>query len=664
MPGRRATPILLLPLLLLALAPPAGAEPATLAELAVNAGLPLLTRSPRPLIEGKSSAEPGSELSVRLGERTVTTQVLPGGSFRLEWPEDLAPGLYTFAVELDGSAEGRAVLDVWVQPPGSLPRKPIHTAPTDFALPKEPQPRDFFEMTDRWRLPESSPLEDRRLWRDPYRQSVWKGDAPIAGEDRFLILSATSDTLADAFRVPTPSGVSSQQPTSIDFFGDGDQQLLNQNLSVAADYYRGSTAFKPFDWRWRALFVANGNFFRAEENAVVGPDVRRRNSRERGFLALQELFYERKLKDLSAAFDFVSVRAGIQPFSSDFRGFVYTDTNLGVRLFGNAQANRWQYNLAFFERLEKDTNSGLNQMEFRGQRVLIANAYRQDTFRLGYTLSASLHLLEDDASFHLDDNGFLARPDPVGSAQPHRIEAAYLGVAGLGHFGRLNVDHAAYAVFGRDELQPIAGPDILGRREAVDIGAFFAAAEFSYDRDWLRPRFAFLYSSGDSDPTDRDARGFAPIFDNPNFAGGGFSYWNRLGLRLAGTSVSLVNRGSLVPDLRASKEEGQPGFVNPGLRLLSAGLDAELRPELKLVATANWLEFDDTATLELLTFQSGIDREIGLDLSLGARWRPRLDNNFVIAGGIAALLPGRGFEDIYEDVSTLYGAFASVTLLY
>lgn len=636
------------------------------AELAVNEGLPLLTQDARPVFEGRSNAEPGTEVIARLGETEARAQVLPGGFFRLEWPADLAPGTYTFSFELGGSPGGTPVeVEAWVQPPGSLPRKPIHTAPTDFVLPAEPEPRDFYEITDRWRLPaESSPLADRRIFRDPYRQSVWKGDAPIQGDDRFLILSASSDTLVDSFRVPTPSGVSAQQPTSIEFFGDGDQRLLNQNLGVAVDYYQGSTAFKPFDWRWRASVIANGNFFSAEENAVVGPDVRRRTSRERGFFALQELFYERKLKDLSAAYDFVSVRAGIQPFSSDFRGFVYTDTNLGVRLFGNAQSNRWQYNLAFFERLEKDTNSGLNQFEFRGQRVLIANAYRQDTFRLGYTLQASLHLLQDDASFHLDDNGFLARPDPVGSAKPHAIEAAYLGVAGLGHFGRLNLDHAMYAVFGRDELQPIAGPDILGREKSVDIAAFFAAAELSYDRDWLRPRFAFLYSSGDSDPTDRDARGFAPIFDNPSFAGGGFSYWNRLGIRLAGTAVSLVGRGSLVPDLRSSKEEGQPGYVNPGLRLLSVGLDAELRPELKLVATANYLEFDDTATLELLTFQSGIDREIGVDLSLGAKWRPRLDNNIVVAGGLAALLPGRGFEDIYDDVSTLYGAFASLTLLY
>ena len=54
------------------------------------------------------------------------------------------------------------------------------------------------------------------------------------------------------------------------------------------------------------------------------------------------------------------------------------------------------------------------------------------------------------------------------------------------------------------------------------------------------------------------------------FAGGGFSFWNRMAIRLAGTGVTLVNRGSLLPDLKTSREEGQPNFVNPGLRLASS----------------------------------------------------------------------------------------------
>ena len=74
----------------------------------------------------------------------------------------------------------------------------------------------------------------------------------------------------------------------------------------------------------------------------------------------------------------MSVRAGIQPFASDFRGFLFRDNNLGVRLFGTWGRNRNQWNLAYFDQLEKETNSELNLFERRKQRVLVANYYRQD----------------------------------------------------------------------------------------------------------------------------------------------------------------------------------------------------------------------------------------------------------------------------------------------
>jgi hypothetical protein len=63
-------------------------------------------------------------------------------------------------------------------------------------------------------------------------------------------------------------------------------------------------------------------------------------------------------------------------------------------------------------------------------------------------------------------------------------------------------------------------------------------------------------------------------------------------------------------------------------------------------------------------FQSGIHREIGWDLSAGFRWRPYLNQNVVVVGGIAALLPGQGFTDIYEKSSPLFAAFTSLTLTY
>jgi hypothetical protein len=317
------------------------------------------------------------------------------------------------------------------------------------------------------------------------------------------------------------------------------------------------------------------------------------------------------------------------------------------------------------ERLEKETNSGLNRFEWRDQQVAVANLYRQDFPVLGLTSQASVHYLRDEPTFQFDRNGFLARPDPAGSATPHEIEAIYLGVAAFGHVGRINVDGALYYVTGDDSLNPIAGPGRLpGVEDEVEIDAGMAALELSIDKDWYRPKIGIFYATGDDDPTDRDARGFDAIFDNPAFAGGGFSYWNRLGVRLGGTAITLVNRGSLLPSLKSSKEEGQPNFVNPGLLLGTAGVDLEVTPKLRMVATLNHLRFDTTETLELLLFQGDLDEEIGWDLSLGGRWRPFLNENVVVLGGAAAFLPGDGFEQIYEDDSALFLAFTNLVLTF
>ena len=59
--------------------------------------------------------------------------------------------------------------------------------------------------------------------------------------------------------------------------------------------------------------------------------------------------------------------------------------------------------------------------------------------------------------------------------------------------------------------------------------------------------------------TASDAKGFDAPFPAPNALGGGFSFWNRMGIRLPGTGVALVQRGSLLSDMTSSKEEvGHP----------------------------------------------------------------------------------------------------------
>ncbi|MFN0017296.1 MAG: hypothetical protein ACKVP0_03490 [Pirellulaceae bacterium] len=561
---------------------------------------------------------------------------------------------------------------------------PVLTWPVDPPLgfagrsgisPREAQENsDFVPMEDRWRIgmpeydrydqghPRDSeyPFVPGGKW-DPYHQNVLKGDYPILGQHNFLTLTFADLQILEGRQVPTPNTPfeSTPDPDSSEFFGNPNQFFYNHNIVVSADWVHGDGAFKPADWRLKVTNIFNMNDLNVGEFGVVNPDVRQGRTRFRTGYALEEWFLESKLADLSPDYDFVSVRGGSQPFVSDFRGFIFADINRGLRLFGTRFANRDQFNVVIFDQTEKDTNSLLNTFADRHQNTLVMNYYRQDLIFPGFTGQLSYHYNEDGPSFKFDDNAFLVRPDPAGVFAEHKVRAHYLGFASEGHINRFNVSQACYYVCGRDTLNPIAG-------SPQNISAWMGALELSYDRDWARFRTSYFVASGDSDPNDGKASGFDTILDNPNFAGGQFSYWQRQQIKLLG--VNLVNRMSLVPDLRSSKFQGQSNFVNPGLHLVNFGMDADITPKFRTIANLNLLWFDQTAVLEQFVFQDGIHNFIGGDLSLGAEYRPRLNNNIIIGGGVSALVPGKGFADIYRpltgNVNTLVGSFLDISLVY
>ena len=139
--------------------------------------------------------------------------------------------------------------------------------------------------------------------------------------------------------------------------------------------------------------------------------------------------------------------------------------------------------------------------------------------------------------------------------------------------------------------------------------------------------------------------------------------WNRQEIRLTGTAVALNQRFSLNPSLRSSKDEGQANFVNPGLMIFNAGFDAELTPRLKASTNVNVLYFVHTEVFEAVLFQSDIGRFIGTEFSMGAQYRPWLNNNIILTGGAAALIPGDGFRDIYTSQS-LFSTFLEARLTF
>jgi hypothetical protein len=512
----------------------------------------------------------------------------------------------------------------------------------------------FVPIEDRWRIGfppwdrygKDHPLQDDypyvpgRRW-DPFNQNVLKGDFPILGQNTFLELTATSFTVLEVRQVPTATTPfeSTANPFQSEFFGKPGAVLFSQYLRLSTDLFHGDASFKPVDWRIKLTPIVNANYLAADELAVVSPDVRNGTDRGRSFVALEEAFVEGKLADLSPDYDFVSVRAGTQPFTSDFRGFLFSDVNRAVRVFGTLEANRDQFNLIAFDMLEKDTNSGLNTFQDRGQYIFIGNFYRQDFLFPGYTAQCSVTYNYDQPSFHFDKNNFLVRPDPVGVFQPHRLNVVYLGWTGDGHIDRYNITHAFYWALGHDSLNPLAN-------QKQDINAQMAAVELSYDRDWTRFRASFFWASGDSNINNSHATGFDSIFDNPNFAGGEFSFWQRQAIPLFG--INLVNRNSIVPDMRSSKIQGQSNFVNPGLLLFNLGVDFDVTPKLKLVNNVNFLWFDETNVLDQFTFDGHIHYAIGTDLSTGVVYRPLLSNNVVVNFGVSGFIPGLGFEDLYS----------------
>jgi hypothetical protein len=509
----------------------------------------------------------------------------------------------------------------------------------------EPIPNRWFIGFGRWKRyadpsAETTYQSDLHLWH-PYLQSTLKGDAPIYGQDIFLNITAEDFFQFETRDLPTPSSVSTARPNSSEFFGRGDQLFYANDFSIGVDLFKGETAFKPVEWAIRLLGVYNHNYIDVEENKVVNPNPQEGTTREKEFFALQEAFAEIHIRDLSNNYDFISSRFGIQPFVSDFRGFIFNDTNLGARIFGNYDNNRWQYNLAVFDMLEKDTYSDLNEFKRRDQQVYVANVFRQDLIWKGYTGELSFVANFDGSSRHYDKNGFITRPAPIGTVADHYVQAYYLGWTGDGHIGWLNIDHAFYQVFGEEGLNGIAG-------QRVEISAQMAALELSVDKDWLRYKFSVFYGSGDEDPTNEHATGFDTILDRPFFIGGPFSFFSHQGFNLGGTSVNFKQRDSLVIDFRTSKTEGQSNFVNPGVLIVGYGVDADITPKLRAFVNANGIRTVDNVTTELVLFTNHGRKDFGIDCSIGFQWRPLLTDNIILTAGAGFFVPFAGYKDIYR----------------
>ncbi|MEO6041664.1 MAG: hypothetical protein ABIP41_07180 [Croceibacterium sp.] len=576
-------------------------------------------------------------------------------------------------------------------------RRPGYVAPLPAAVtqdnpgavrapPPQAFPTDQVPVPDRWRLitafcPQRdffktveatchSPL-------DPYHQNALKGDLPldpaktpwlpIKGHDWFFTASAVSDTVIEPRTFPIPVGVqTTARPQSLDVFGEDASYALSQTFIVGAALTKGSTAFMPPHIEYRLTLALNLNYAKVPERRVLFVQPSKGTDRFDHFVGVQEAFVDYHLRDVSERYDFDSIRVGIQPFQADFRGFLFNDQQLGVRLFGNRDNNRVQYNLAAFWRLEKDTNSGLNAVlqSPRKDWLLIANLYRQDFLIPALTsqVTVAWNINRESGDVQIDDNGFPVRPALIGSLRGHDYDVVYLGYNADGHIGRINLTASLYGAIGSDR-----GSVFTGRPSRIRAG--FAAAELSYDSDWMRFRLSGALASGDRDPFDDTETGYDAVFENPIFAGADTSYWIRQSIPFAGggRAIGVSGRNGLLNSLRSSKEQGQSNFNNPGLMLVGAGGDFDVLPSLRVSANANHLWFENTAVLQVLRVEGSIPRDIGWDLSAAAIWRPKATQNVVLRLSAAALVAGSGFRDLFASTdrsNAYYSVLANAVVSY
>jgi hypothetical protein len=599
----------------------------------------------------------------------------------------VTPGVSAEGVLLDGRRR-----------PGDEKVLPDPVVQTNIGAVRPPPPSAFpgdpeFPIPDRFRLSSNLGLARKEKFLDPYNQNTFKGDKPLCiptdeevarraaageskcrtpkflglkGDDWFFVLTGVSDTIVEPRTFPIPVSVqTTERPRSNDVFGKSQSLVLAQTFLFGAALIKGQTAYKPPDVEYRALLAFNINYVNVPERRVLSVKPSKESNRFDYFLGVQELFYDVHWRNVSDRYDFDSFRFGIQPFQQDFRGFLFNDNQLGVRLFGIRDNNRFQYNLAAFWRLEKDTNSGLNAvtMRPRDDYVIAANVYRQDFPVVGLTsqVSVTLNINREKKQLEVDDNGFPVRPALLGTNRGRNYDVTYLGYSVDGRIGRLNLTATSYAALGTDRNS------FFTDRKAK-IKSFFFAAEPSIDINYLRIRLAALYASGDSKPFDNVEGGFDAIFENPIFAGADTSYFIRQTIPFAGggRAVAINGRNGILNSLRSSKEQGQSNFNNPGTMLLGVGVDADITPKFRLTGNVNHLWFENTATLQALRVEGSIPKSIGYDISAAAIFRPSAIQNVVFRLSGAVLQSGKGFRDLFASAqrqrrfySVLFNATAS-----
>ncbi|MEE4287929.1 MAG: hypothetical protein V2J14_01050, partial [Erythrobacter sp.] len=196
------------------------------------------------------------------------------------------------------------------------------------APPPQAFPTDQVPIPDRWRLIQGLGLVEEDIL-DPYNQNTYKGDRPInrekvpwlpiKGDDWFFVANLISDTVYEPRTFPIPVGIqTTENPDRLDVFGNDFSNVFSQTFIAGFALLKGSTAYKPPSIEYRLTLAYNVNYVTVPERRVLFVEPSKGTDRLDHFLGVQEAFVDYHFTQFdNDRFDFISIRAGIQPFQAD-----------------------------------------------------------------------------------------------------------------------------------------------------------------------------------------------------------------------------------------------------------------------------------------------------------------------------------------------------------
>ena len=427
-----------------------------------------------------------------------------------------------------------------------------------------------------------------------------------------------------------------------------DSTWLGDPEGAVRDNYMSHMVYFPVDfvkageWRAHMLFSYKGSDFDqgadANKGEMQGVDYDR--------WRVERAYFEFKLNFLPVN-AWLGVGHDVWALDREGGALVYFDDDPGIRFYGNAGKFTWD--MKYLRKSEQTDKADLGSDSNRDVLAL----------KLGYDFGKAFkpHIFFAwDRNGHITGAGYTgtwdiyyAGANAVGKIGPFMYQAEFVYQGG-------NVDIDGDGIYLVDHYE-----------DSFDVNAWAALLNFQIDLAQYVPslnKFVIglggVYFSGDDDPNDDDLEGFVGVTGGTRF----FKPWSMGTLPVHGVNEQPVI-GSTIYGWAPTGWGIGPGVGgvigqpitnahnlgahgdNPGMIAGVFTIDWVPCKKWAIKAMVKYLRWDETDPIEAtLGTDKDIDEEIGWETDLMIAYK--IYKNVTIFGGVSALFPGNGIDDINE----------------